>query len=158
MTSPRTERRKLSFQNFEEVRSDVELLQHGYHQTGNWNLSQICDHLRIVMNSSMNEMDIGIPKFVRWFIKQLVLKKILQSKKMATGIKLKKDWNLTPPKLEKDDPKFVHDFLACLAAFQHHPEEYCPHVAFGTLSRTEWQQLQLIHCSHHLSFLVPTSK
>ena len=46
---------------------------------------------------------------------------------------------------------------AAIAYYKASPGPVIPHHIFGPLTKAEWDQLQLIHLAHHLSFAVPTA-
>ena len=56
-----------------------------------------------------------------------------------------------------DDQAEAENLRQAIAYFQSSPGPVIPHRIFGPLSREEWEQLQLIHCAHHLSFAIPTA-
>jgi hypothetical protein len=71
---------------------------------------------------------------------------------MKAGIKVP-DWWLPGP--AHDESEAVSKFRADIAAFQAMTTTPFPHPFFGQLTKQEWQELVLIHASHHLSFLIP---
>jgi hypothetical protein len=46
-------------------------------------------------------------------------------------------------------------FRAAAERFAAHGGDYLPSPLFGPLTRDEALQVQLAHCAHHMSFLVP---
>ena len=149
---PQNLRRKLSFDTFEEILTEVdELLESGYEQAGNWSLGQICNHLAIFLRGSVEGFSFKLPAPIRFLLYHLIFKRILRDKKMATGVRVPKSF--LPPEEKRDDAIEVANFKEALDAFMHHKGEYHKSPGFGKLTREEWHQLQLIHCAHHLSFL-----
>ena len=60
---------------------------------------------------------------------------------------------MTPPADTPDSA--VDDFLTTLKRFEAYRGELAPHRLFGNMSDADRRRHQLIHCAHHLSFLVP---
>ncbi|HMO37289.1 MAG TPA: DUF1569 domain-containing protein, partial [Gemmatales bacterium] len=93
---------------------------------------------------------------VPWFVKKLFgnyfKNKILKSRRMKRGV-------YTPqnplPASNLDEAEVVTDFLHLLDRFDKHPGEYQESPFFGKMSRDECRALNLIHCNHHLAFLLP---
>ena len=77
------ERRELRFDSLDDVVQDVDtLLQQGYTEAGNWNLSQICGHLDQWMGFAMD----GYPKPPFPISLMLWLMKVTVAKKQLAGI------------------------------------------------------------------------
>jgi hypothetical protein len=146
-------RRKLDFQSWPEVLADIDhLRQTGYRRAGQWDLSQIVDHVGEGLRTAVH----GTEHRAAWLIRKLagpiVLKRILNQRRMKAGIKVP-DWWLPGPGHDESDA--IDRFRADLAAFQALSTTPCPHPFFGQLSKSQWNDLVLIHAAHHLSFLVP---
>jgi hypothetical protein len=56
-----------------------------------------------------------------------------------------------------DEAAALERFRGMLNRFVEHQGDYLPSPFFGALSREESQQLNLIHCNHHLGYLIPKS-
>jgi hypothetical protein len=56
---------------------------------------------------------------------------------------------------DADDAAAVERFRAEVEAFRAHAGPYHPHPAFGRIDRSSYEDLMLVHASHHLGFLVP---
>jgi hypothetical protein len=153
-------RRQLNCQSLDEVAAEAQrLLTSGYKATGNWNLSQVCQHCSQWMRYPMD----GFPKpafpvaIILWVMKKTIgqrqRKKILASNSMPAGTPTLKQTKFQPD--EKTDHEAVQDLLSTIERFKRHHGEFMASPLFGEMDRQQWNQLQLIHCSHHLSFLVP---
>jgi Protein of unknown function (DUF1569) len=146
-------RRRLDFRSWPEVLTDVDHLHRsGYQRAGNWDLSQILDHVGEGLRTAVRGFDHRGPWIVRKLIGPIILKRILQQRRMKSGIKVP-DWWLPGPTHDESDA--VTGFRSDLAAFQELKSEPQPHPFFGPLSKSRWNDLVQIHASHHLSFLVP---
>lgn len=150
-----TDRRKLRFDDWEDVIADAEMLKaQGYDHAsyGTLSLGQITSHLATVMSGAVD----GYPKLLPWplrvMIRFLFLKKMLRHE--PSNVKVKTPPSLAPPK-HCDDDVGIERLRAEIERFRNHKGEYHPHIAMGRLSREQWKHQQLWHCEHHLSFLVP---
>ena len=148
------------FTNLDEVVQRLELLQReGYTSAGNWNLAQVSEHLRdwfsfMISGYPSNPFPVN---WMLWGMKVTVgksmLQKILRTGMMASGGPTIKQTVHSAEGL--DDDQSVQRLREMIERFQLHSEAYFPSPIFGKLSADEGLRLQLIHCDHHLSFLVP---
>ncbi|MGC4030762.1 MAG: DUF1569 domain-containing protein [Tepidisphaeraceae bacterium] len=143
-------RRPLEFQTFDAVRADIaQLKANGYEQAGTWTLAQILDHLA----RAMGPLPAGIkpaPAPLRWFFR-LFMKRVVRTRKMP---RVPAPRGMKPPPaadLADAEPRFN----AALDAAESRPAGEILHPMFGMISVADWQQLQLVHATRHLSFLVP---
>ena len=155
-------RRTLKFDSLDAVVRDAEsLLANGYDKAGNWDLAQVCNHLADWLRFPVE----GFPKApapiraMLWVMKKTVgRKKLLHY--IATG---------SFPAGQPTMPQTVHsaegDATAAVALlktnvdrFQAFTGEIIPSPLFGPMTKDEAVQMQLVHCAHHLSFLVPKQK
>jgi len=152
-------RQELRFGNLQEVLDDLDrLVQNGWVTTKNWDLSQTCEHLADWMTFPID----GFPKspFVVAMIVSLVrvtrgrsiLQKLIREQRMAYN--------------QPTIPKTVHqaksDFKPSVERLRntiHRLTDYQgriqPSPLFGPLTHDELVGLQLAHCAHHLSLLMP---
>ena len=134
----------------DEARS---LLRSGYNRSGNWSLGQICRHLVLVQDPSVD----GYPKwmslfaFMRPVMRSILLPKVL-SGNSPRGIRTA---SMFVPPSELDDVKEVEAFAASVARLYAHLGDYAPHPAFGRLPRERIEQIHTAHAAHHLRFLSP---
>jgi hypothetical protein len=147
------QRRQLDFQNWPEVLSDIDHLRRaGYDRAGNWELSQIVEHVGEGLRTALRGIDHRAPWIVRKLVGPLILKRILSQRRMKAGIKVPKWWLPGPT---HDESAAVDQFRADLSAFQQMTTQPFPHPFFGPLTKQQWNDLVLIHAAHHLGFLVP---
>jgi hypothetical protein len=154
------ERRKLSFASLDEVVRDAEnLLARGYDRAGNWDLAQGCSHLAEWMRFPMD----GFPKLplllrpMFWIVRTTVGSKI-RRKILAEGFSAGgRTMPQTVPPPGGDDAAAVAKLKEVAERFQAYPGVIHPSPLFGAMTKDEALQLQLKHCEHHLSFLVPQS-
>jgi hypothetical protein len=153
MTNAIVQRRKLDFRTWEDVTQDIERLnQQGYDRTGNWDLSQILEHVGEGLRTAVNGTLHRGPWVVRNLIGPLVLRHVISRRRMKAGIKVPKWWLPGPA---TDESKAIEKFSSSIQAFQQLSTQPHPHPFLGNLSKQQWNDLALIHASHHLSFLTP---
>lgn len=141
--------RSLDFPDFDVVLAEVSRLQaSGYDRIGNWGLGQICLHLALTLERSVD----GFPKLLPKFVDRSILELVLKKRRMRTGVDMPDGLN---PSSGASDEEGVSRFQAALRRYAEHRGEHPPHPYFGTMSAEEWRQLHLIHCGHHLGFLQP---
>lgn len=152
-------RRELKFQQLTDVVRDAEtLLANGYQRAGNWDLSQVSGHLADWMSFPVN----GFPRqplpirlmlgAMRVLVGRSWLKKILETGVMFSG---RPTTSETVPSAGGDESKAVERLRQTVTGFNAHQGDYHPSPLFGALTRDQALRLQLIHCAHHLSFLIP---
>jgi len=146
-------RRDLQFHTFGEVLADLDLLrQGGYDRAGSWDLAQICDHLTYFIEASLDGYTLRVPWLLKVLFGRWVLRRILTQKKMKAGVR-------TPqkplPAPGRDEAAAVARLKRVIGRLESHSGELHDSPFFGHLTPGQWRELHLIHCSHHLSFLVP---
>jgi len=146
-------KRELKLSSFDEVRREVERLhQQGYDRAGNWDLAQNLNHLGYFMKGALD----GYPFKVHWILKamlgKLVKHRILRAQKMKAGV-FTPQRPLPPP--NNNEAQAVGEFLELLDRFAKHQGEYQESPFFGKMTRDECHQINLIHCNHHLGYLLP---
>jgi hypothetical protein len=146
-------RRRLDFHDWPEVLADVDALRRsGYDRAGNWDLSQILEHVGEGLQTAVRGNEHQGPWIVRKLIGPILLKRILSTRRMKSGIKVP-DWWLPGP--SHDESAAVDQFRADIAAFEALTTRPHPHPFLGALTKAQWHDLVLIHAAHHLSFLAP---
>jgi Protein of unknown function (DUF1569) len=129
----------------------------GYEKAGNWDLSQVCMHMTDWMRFPMD----GFPKpplpigVMLWVLRNTLGKRMYR-KYMGEGM----------PSGKPTMPQTVHqpgsEPSNAIARLKETVERFRvfngtlhPSPLFGALNKDEATRLQLVHCAHHLSFLVP---
>jgi hypothetical protein len=145
--------RDLTFVTFHEVMAEVDRLHaKGYDRAGNWDLAQVLDHLCYFMNGALDGFQFKVPWLIKTLFGKMALNATLKSKRMKRGV-------FTPqkplPVSGPDEKEAVARFKMTLERFTAHQGEYHPSPFFGKLSREQVHALNLIHCGHHLGFLLP---
>ena len=80
------------------------------------------------------------------------LRKVLETKAMRSGGPTMPE---TVPAAGSDEAAAVAKLRAAVERFRDHSGPYHPSPLYGALDRETATRLQLVHCAHHLSFLVP---
>ncbi len=146
-------RRELDFHSLDELIVEVERLRNGgYTACGNWNLSQIGDHLSETIRIGMD----GDEKRLPWPMRKvfgMVLWYARRSRKMMAGAPTLP--RLTPQPLEADDPAKIDRLLATLAEARDFPGPLPPYPLCDGLTLEGWKDLMVVHGQHHLRFLEP---
>ncbi len=158
------ERRQLDFHSFEEFSRDVRKLRdRGYERAGNWTLAQNCDHLRLFIDFSLNGFPFKLPLPMR-LAGPLLKRRTLSTRKLPTGVKappaLMPSGNkcLALPKDANVDSEAANRLIETIDRYLDFKGTPQPSPLFGRIDRETWDQLHLIHASHHLSFLVPKNR
>lgn len=153
LTLATPKRRQLDFHRWPDVLAEVDTLRRdGYDRAGNWNLAQIVDHVGEGLRTAVKGCDHQGPWIIRRVFGPMLLPRILKQRRMKAGIKVPKWWLPGP---SDDESAAVARFRADVAAFEAMSGTPFPHPFFGPLTKSQWNDLALIHASHHLSFLNP---
>ena len=159
MTTASIARRTLRFDTLAEAVRDAEtLLAKGYDKTGNWSLGQVCGHLANWMTYPIDGFP-KVPLVIRpllWMMKVMVgrrkLKTYLADRSFPAGAPTLPQ---SVPPATAEDAEGVAKLKAAADRFTAHTGPIIPSPLFGAMTKETAEQLQRVHCAHHLSFLVP---
>ncbi len=152
--------RELRFHSLDDLRSELNRLHSGgYSQTGKWSLAQVCSHLECWMRFPMD----GFPRppiSIAIFMKLMkvtmgrgMFRKTLESGKMKGGLPTAPE---TVFRIENvADQESVDRLMETIHRLERHTGPIHDSPLFGAMSKEECVKLQLIHCAHHMGFLVP---
>jgi hypothetical protein len=132
----------------------------GYDKVGQWDLAQVCRHLADWLRFPMEGYPVSpapirlMLRVVRNTVGPLQLRKLLATRSLPTGGPTLRE---TVPAPGGDEAAAVERLRQVISRFQKQDGELYPSPLFGELDRETWRQVQLIHCAHHLSFLLPRS-
>ena len=157
-TTIKPERRGLTFATLDDAVRDAEnLLAKGHDKAGNWNLAQVCNHLAEWMRFPVEGFP-KLPLFLRpvfWLFRKTV-GKAKRRKYTAEGMPSGKPTMPQTVSLPGGDAAAaVAKLKETAERFKAHAGPVYPSPLFGPMTKDEALQLQLKHCEHHLSFLVP---
>jgi Protein of unknown function (DUF1569) len=147
-------RRSLSFGNFDEIMPDVKRLLQGHTTVGNWSLAQICRHVATVMRRVV-DLPASTPQDPSLWVGEEQKRQIFDSGMLPEGIQGPAVVMPTEAFGEREEADGLRQ------AIEHYKASAGPAIAhrlFGPLTKAEWDRLTLIHCAHHLSFVVPTGE
>lgn len=127
------------------------LLATGYVRNGKWSLGQVCRHVRLTIDASVDGyprwMSIGMP--LRPLLRWLLLPRLLRGASPA-GIKTAKCF---VPADGLNDEIEVADFSKSVERFCRHQGALHRHPGFGKLDRDLFERFHAAHAAHHLGFL-----
>jgi hypothetical protein len=154
MAKPASSRRHLEFNDFGAVVADAERLHHrGYERAGQWDLAQVCDHLAYFIDASVDGAKFRVPWLIKVLFGRAAFRRILSTRSMKEGA-------FTPqkplPASGGDEAASLERLKTSIRRFESNAGELQASPFFGHLTREEWRQLHLIHCGHHLGFLLPS--
>jgi len=150
-----TRRPPLKLLTFDAVIAELtQLRDAGYQATGNWNLSQTCEHLTKTMRVGLD----GDEPRASWLMRKtfgLMLNFVLWRRSMPAGVKTIP--SLEPPAMAEDDPQLIDLCLATLAESRDFPGPLPRYPLADGMTLDKWKRLQVVHAEHHLRFLLPKS-
>jgi len=144
--------RTLRFADLDSAVDDARaLLNFEYDRQGNWSLAQICRHLCLVQDPSID----GYPNwmslfaFLRPAMRHWLLPKLLKGDS-PRGIRTASTFM---PSTDLDDAAEVEAFAQSVLRLNTYVGEFSSHPAFGRLSRERILEIHTSHAAHHLRFL-----
>jgi hypothetical protein len=147
------EPRRLDFKDFAEALAEADRLHRGgYDKVGQWDLAQVYDHLTYFVQASLDGQTYHVPWLVKVLFGRLMLRRILSRRRMKEGLPTAQK---PLPSSGGDEATAVERFKAIIGRLQAHPGPFHDSPFFGHLTDQQWRDLHLIHCGHHLGFLVP---
>jgi hypothetical protein len=157
-TATKPERRKPTFATLDDVVRDAErLLAKGYERAGNWDLAQVCLHLAEWLRFPVEGFP-KVPLLLRpplWVVRTALGAK-LKAKVLANGFDAgTRTMPQTVFAAGEDATAAVSKLKAAADQLKAHAGPIHPSPLFGPMTKDEAVRLQLKHCEHHLSFLVP---
>jgi hypothetical protein len=146
-----TGRRTLAFGSMGEIMPDVERLLEGHSTVGIWSLAQICRHLSIAIRRVI-DLPASTPQDPSKWVGEEQKRQVLESGQLPEGLPGPAENMPTETLGELEEAEGLRQ---AIAHYQASPGPVIPHRIFGPLTKAEWDQLQLIHVAHHLSFAIP---
>ena len=131
--------------------SALVLLDTGYTKHGNWSLGQVCRHMSLTVDASIDGypwwMSLAAP--IRPLVRWLMLPKLLRGDSPA-GLKTAP---LFVPPGDISDADEVAVFAKSVKRLREHDGYLYPHPGFGKLAPDLLEQFHAAHAAHHLGFL-----
>ena len=149
-------RRELDLTSLDAVVAEAQSLHRtGYTKGGQWDLGQVCTHIGGPLHG-VAEGTVGKvkpPWFVKLLVRVLLVKcRALRTRRIRSGVRIPQ--HMVPP-AGLDEAKAIADLAAAAKSYQAYQGTMPKHPLFGALTRQEWDELIVIHASHHLGFLYP---
>jgi hypothetical protein len=143
----------MQFRDHNELVQEINRLhQNGYQKVGNLDLAQICDHCSYFVEGTLDGHTFRVPWLLKVLFGRMALRRTMKTKRIKPGL----------PSPQKPMPAPGGDEVKAMARLHHamerlkaHSGEMHPSPFFGYLTPQEWREFHLIHCAHHLGFLVP---
>lgn len=152
-----SEQRHLKYSSIDDLIADLQQLQKGYRQLGNWTLPHAAWHLSLALRS-LQPLPAGAastPEQVK--AKQERLDYLLAGNEMGAG-------RPVPPGLDplKDfpadaDATAVDNFITGLKKLAVATQPTVMFGRFGLVTIDEFRRFILLHTAHHLNKLIPTT-
>lgn len=153
--APSVRCRRLDFRSWDALRADVDHLAcSGYDRVGAWSLAQALDHVGAGLRVALTGPTNLLPWPMRMAARSLALPIVRRCRWIPAGIPAPGWWQPQVP-FDADETTAIARFRDEVAAFHAHVGRYHPHPAFDRIDRERYDDLMLIHASHHLGFLVP---
>jgi hypothetical protein len=146
-------RRLIRFADEDAVIADVTRLRKGYSQVGSWSLPQMAWHLNQAVQSRMKPGPHAADTPEQVARKPLLQHVLAMNGYLPDGISTPD--SMSPPANVPES--VIDDLIASLRQLKAYRGEIAPHRLFGQIPDAEARRLNLIHCAHHLSYLVPTT-
>lgn len=147
--------RNLKLSTLDDVIAEITRLRNGgYMAGGNWNLSQVCDHLGETVRVGLD----GDEPRAGWFMRKTfgcVIRLMLWRGAMPSGAPTLP--RLTPAELPEDDPERIERCQAAYAEARDFSGPLPPYPMADNMTLDRWKRLMVIHAQHHLAFLQPQS-
>lgn len=159
MAKPELQKRKLKFNNFDEMMADVDtLLAKGYHAHGKWNLGQACSHIADWMRFPLD----GFPtpplpiRIMMWTMKKTVgprMKRKILTEGFKGGMPTAPE---TVPKPEEiTDRQGADKLREVISRVTNYDGDLKPSPLFGPTDKETLIKVSLLHAEHHLGYLEP---
>ena len=148
-------RRELDFRDGEEVIEEIERLRKvGYEPVGNWNLTQICEHLSATTKGGLDGFGFRLPWILRRTLVKWVFAYSLRRRKLFRGAPT---FPILKPKSSSsvENDELIDDCILVTRRAMEFSGSLEDYALLDNLSAEDWKQFMWIHAAHHLGFLIP---
>jgi hypothetical protein len=147
-------RRRLAFADLDGVMPAVDRLLAGHDTVGTWSLGQICSHLAAAFHLSVDGVPPAAPQAFRRTAGVAIRWVVLYRGRIPAGVRVPAAGLVPGP---QPDARTEADALRrAIGRFRASPGPFAEHPLLGRMTAAQWGRFHLIHCAHHLSFVVPT--
>lgn len=155
-------KRKLAFQNFDELADEIRrLLEEGYTPRGKWNLAQACGHISEWMRFPMDGFP-PTPLALRplFWLMRLTVAKRMARRILEEGFRggLPTAPDTVPAPDARSDAEAVAELEKTIQRVQRHQGPLHPSPLFGPMDDATWKKVNLLHAAHHLAYLWPRGR
>lgn len=148
----------LELTDLDAVIADARMLhERGYEKAGQWDLTQICDHVAAAVNGAVD----GAPFRIGWPMKVMVrvmgMKgRMFRTRRLRAGLPAPSQLVFKPADSDPQrEEQAVKNLENAITRYREARGRYHDHPIFGPLTDDQWDQFHVIHAAHHLSFLRP---
>lgn len=159
MAKPEPKKRQLTYNSFDEMMADVNLLlDHGYISNGNWTLAQACGHVADWMRFPLDGYPTP-PFFMRvifWMMKVTVgpgMKKKILAEGFKGGMPTAPETVPKPDALS--DQQAVEQLQQTVDRVRAYNGVLLPSPLFGESDKATHEKVSLLHAAHHFGYLEP---
>ena len=147
--------RRVDLFTLDDVIADISALRdNGYECGGNWNLSQMCEHLGGTIRIGIDGTMKPLPGVVRVTLGNLMF--WLFTRRLTRGFKgIKTLPQLVPSESKSDNDVLIDECLAIMAQARDLTELKHAYPLATSVTVEKWKQMMIVHSQHHLEFLSP---
>lgn len=139
--------------SLEEAKKELMRLKETSHvQVKNWGVAEICLHCAQTIEYAMVGYPVMKPALIRGTIGKIAIRKFLSQGYMKHNLSAHVEGG---SKLDSDvdDQEGIQKLLDTIDLFQAYTRELKPHLLFGRLSKSEYDQYFAMHIADHLNEL-----
>lgn len=150
--------RRIDLYTLNEVIKEIsQLRESGYSAGGNWNLSQMCEHLNGTMRIGLDGglkpfpwiLRVTLGNFMFWLFRNRYTRGF-------NGVSTLPE--LVPCGLDTEDDTLIDACLETLAEARDRTTPLPPYPVASQPTVEQWQQMMIVHAQHHLEFLKPRNE
>jgi hypothetical protein len=148
-----TTKRSLRFESVDELLAEVERLrQAGYTKLGEWELPQMMDHIARQMTLLLEPGGPRVPWALQWIARRVIHRMAVRKKYLPFKARAAEQLKPSP---DATDASAYASLVAAVDRLRSLKGDLIDTHTFGTMSRHDYIQMQLVHAAHHLGFLIP---
>ena len=143
--------RDLRCKSFDEIRSDLALLEKGpVETTGKWSYFQMIDHLNKSVEGSLKGVQREMPFWKKHILGPLLYRLFALRGYIPAGIK-----GRPAERVEGNEAEVVAQFRKSLETFEKYGGPYSGHPILGPLNKKQWHIFHSMHYANHVRNVKP---